>query len=105
MAFGLAEEDREGSLYHTWRSYDGAANLQISYRFKRVCFGLLNVTWFTQRQMQEALESTPGCEGIYPFVDDVVIAADTIDEMVKKLDAFMKFCADKNKSAYLPLPW
>jgi len=29
-------------------------------------------------------------------VDDVVIAADSIDEMVRKLEAFMRFCAEKN---------
>jgi transposase InsO family protein len=91
--FELAEEDRDKVAFIIPGDHTTAPQI---YRFKRVCFGLLNATWFTQRQLQEALEATEGCEGIYPFVDDVVIAADSIDEMVKKLEAFMKFCADKN---------
>ena len=91
--FELAEEDRDKVAFIIPGDHTTAPQI---YRFKRVCFGLLNATWFTQRQLQEALEQAEGCEGIYPFVDDVVIAADSIDEMVRKLEAFMKFCADKN---------
>jgi hypothetical protein len=91
--FELAEKDRDKVAFII--PGDETTAPQI-YRFKRVCFSLLNATWFTQRQLQEALEQAEGCEGIYPFVDDVVIAADTIDEMVRKLEAFMKFCRDKN---------
>jgi transposase InsO family protein len=58
--------------------------------------GLLNSTYHCQRSLQEALERFPGCQGIYPFVDDVVIAADTLDEMLEKLEAFMKFCSHYN---------
>jgi transposase InsO family protein len=91
--FELAEEDRDKVAFIIPGDHDTAPQI---YRFKRVCFGLLNATWFTQRQLQEALENTKGCEGIYPFVDDVVIAADTVDEMVAKLEAFMRFCEEKN---------
>ena len=91
--FELAEEDRDKVAFII--PGDAVTAPQI-YRFKRVCFGLLNATWFTQRQLQEALEQAEGCEGIYPFVDDVVLAADSVDEMVRKLEAFMKFCAEKN---------
>ena len=91
--FELAEEDRDKVAFIIPGDHTTAPQI---YRFKRVCFGLLNATWFTQRQLQEALEAAEGCEGIYPFVDDVVIATDTVEEMVAKLEAFMKFCADKN---------
>jgi hypothetical protein len=91
--FELAEEDRDKVAFII--PGDATTAPQI-YRFKRVCFGLLNATWFTQRQLQEALEQAEGCEGIYPFVDDVVLAADSVEEMVRKLEAFMKFCQDKN---------
>ena len=91
--FELAEEDRDKVAFII--PGDEVTAPQI-YRFKRVCFGLLNATWFTQRQLQEALEQAEGCEGIYPFVDDVVLAADSVDEMVRKLEAFMRFCQDKN---------
>ena len=56
----------------------------------------MNATYFCQRQLQEALERWPGCEGIFPFVDDIVIATDTLEEMLIKLDSFMKFCAFHN---------
>ena len=91
--FELAEEDRDKVAFII--PGDDMMAPQI-YRFKRVCFGLLNATWFTQRQLQEALEQTEGCEGIYPFVDDVVLAADSVEEMVRKLEAFMKFCQERN---------
>jgi len=61
-----------------------------------MCFGLLNAGYWSQRQLQEALEKFPGCTGIYPFVDDVVIASDTLEEHLEKLDAFMRFCKHWN---------
>jgi hypothetical protein len=57
-----------------------------------VAFGLMNATYFCQRQLQEALEQWPGCQGIFPFVDDIVIAADSVDEMCLKLESFCAFC-------------
>jgi hypothetical protein len=63
---------------------------------KRLAFGLMNATYFCQRQLQEALEKWPGCQGIFPFVDDIVIAADTLEEMCQKLESFCQFCQHYN---------
>jgi hypothetical protein len=56
----------------------------------------MNATYFCQRQLQEALEFWPGCIGIFPFVDYVVIASDTLEEHLQKLEAFMEFCKHYN---------
>ncbi len=91
--FEIAEEDRDKVAFIV-----PGDNLSppVMYRFKRVAFGLMNATYFCQRQLQEALEAWPGCEGIFPFVDDIVIAADDIDEMCVKLDSFCRFCEHHN---------
>ena len=91
--FELAEEDRDKVAFLV--PGDNMTPPQI-YRYRRVAMGLLNSTYHCQRSLQEALESFPGCQGIYPFVDDVVIAADTLEEMLEKLEAFMKFCSHYN---------
>lgn len=91
--FEIAEEDRDKVAFIV--PGDNLTPPQI-YRYKRVAFGLMNATYFCQRQLQEALEAWPGCEGIFPFVDDIVIATDTLEEMLIKLDSFMKFCASHN---------
>jgi len=91
--FELAEEDRDKMAFVV--PGDNLTPPQI-YRYKRVCFGALNATYFCQRQLQEALETFPGCHGIFPFVDDIVLAADTLEEMLDKLEAFMKFCKHYN---------
>jgi hypothetical protein len=66
------------------------------YQFKRMCFGLMNAGYWSQRQLQEALEKFEWCTGIYPFVDDIVIASDTLEEHLEKLEAFMRFCKFHN---------
>jgi transposase InsO family protein len=91
--FELAEEDRDKMAFVV--PGDNLTPPQI-YRYKRICFGALNATYFCQRQLQEALEVFPGCESIYPFVDDIVIFADDLDEMLMKLESFMKFCSFYN---------
>jgi len=91
--FEIAEEDKTKS--HSVVPGDNLTPPQI-YRYKRVAFGLMNATYFCQRQLQEALEQWPGCEGIFPFVDDIVIATDDLDEMLAKLDSFMQFCEHHN---------
>ena len=91
--FELAEEDRDKVAFLV--PGDNLTPPQI-YRYRRVAMGLLNSTYHCQRSLQEALERFPGCQGIYPFVDDVVIAADTLEEMLTKLEAFMKFCKHYN---------
>jgi hypothetical protein len=91
--FELAEEDRDKVAFLV--PGDMVTPPQI-YRYRRVAMGLLNSTYHCQRSLQEALERFPGCQGIYPFVDDVVIAADSLDEMLVKLEAFMRFCKHYN---------
>jgi transposase InsO family protein len=91
--FELSEEDRDKMAFVV--PGDNLTPPQI-YRYKRVCFGALNATYFCQRQLQEALEKFPGCESIFPFVDDIVIFADSLDEMLEKLESFMRFCAHHN---------
>jgi hypothetical protein len=91
--FELAEEDRDKMAFVV--PGDNLTPPQI-YRYKRVCFGALNATYFCQRQLQEALETFPGCESIYPFVDDIVLYADSLEEMLQKLEAFMLFCEHYN---------
>ena len=91
--FELDEEDRDKVAFLV--PGDNMTPPQI-YRYRRVAMGLLNSTYHCQRSLQEALERFPGCQGIYPFVDDVVIAADTLEEMLIKLEAFMKFCKQYN---------
>jgi transposase InsO family protein len=91
--FELAEEDRDKMAFVV--PGDNFTPPQI-YRYKRVCFGALNATYFCQRQLQEALEVFPGCESIYPFVDDIVLFADSLEEMLQKLESFMLFCRHHN---------
>ncbi len=91
--FDIAEEDREKVAFII--PGDGATPPQI-YQWKKMCFGLLNAGYWSQRQLQEALEKFKGCEGIYPFVDDIVIATDTLEEHLEKLESFMKFCEHHN---------
>jgi hypothetical protein len=67
-----------------------------TYQWKRMCFGLLNAGYWSQRQLQEALERFDGCTGIYPFMDDIVIASDTLQEHLEKIEAFMRFCKHHN---------
>ena len=91
--FEIAEEDRDKVAFIV--PGDNLTPPQI-YRYKRVAFGLMNATYFCQRKLQEALETWPGCAGIFPFVDDIVIGAETLDEMLVKLEAFMQFCKHYN---------
>lgn len=91
--FDIAPEDREKTAFII--PGDNIKPPQI-YQWKRMCFGLLNAGYWSQRQLQEALEKFEGCEGIYPFVDDIVIATDTLEEHLQKLEAFMKFCKHHN---------
>ncbi len=91
--FEIAEEDREKVAFVI--PGDNLSPPQI-FQWKKMCFGLLNAGYWSQRQLQEALEKFEGCTGIFPFVDDVVIASDTLEEHLEKLDAFMRFCKHYN---------
>jgi transposase InsO family protein len=91
--FEIAEEDRDKVAFVV--PGDSLTPPQI-YRYKRVAFGLMNATYFCQRQLQEALETWPGCTGIFPFVDDIVIGSDNLEEHLLQLESFMKFCQHYN---------
>jgi hypothetical protein len=91
--FEIAPEDRDKVAFVI--PGDNISPPQI-YQWKRMCFGLLNAGYWSQRQLQEALERFDGCTGIYPFVDDIVIASDTLQEHLEKIEAFMKFCRHHN---------
>jgi hypothetical protein len=91
--FDIAEEDREKVAFVI--PGDGLTPPQM-FQWRKMCFGLLNAGYWSQRQLQEALEKFEGCGGIYPFVDDIVIASDTLEEHLEKLEAFMKFCEHYN---------
>lgn len=91
--FEIAPEDREKVAFVI--PGDNLSPPQM-FQWKKMCFGLLNAGYWSQRQLQEALENFDGCMGIYPFVDDVVIASDTLEEHLEKLDAFMRFCKHHN---------
>ena len=91
--FEIAPEDREKVAFVI--PGDNISPPQM-FQWKKMCFGLLNAGYWSQRQLQEALEKFDGCTGIYPFVDDVVIASDTLEEHLEKLDAFMRFCKHYN---------
>ena len=62
------------------------------YCYTRICFGLTNAPFFTQRALQQALAKTPGCEGIINWIDDIVFGADDTEEMLTKLRALLEFC-------------
>jgi len=62
------------------------------YCYTRICFGLTNAPFFTQRALQQALAKTPGCEGIINWIDDIVFGADDTAEMLAKLRALLEFC-------------
>ena len=87
--FEIAEEDRDKVAFVI--PGDNLTPPQI-YRYKRVAFGLMNATYFCQRQLQEALETWPGCQSIFPFVDDIVIGSDNLAEHLLQLESFMEFC-------------
>ena len=91
--FEIAEEDREKVAFII--PGDNISPPQM-FQWKRMCFGLLNAGYWSQRQLQEALERFEGCTGIYPFVDDIVIASDTLEEHLEKIEALMKFCKFHN---------
>ena len=62
------------------------------WRYKRLTFGLVNASFWAQKQLAEALAAYPGCETLRNFIDDICIGANTVDEMVVKVTALMEFC-------------
>ena len=66
------------------------------WRYKRLTFGLVNASFWAQRQLAEALAKFPGCESLRNFIDDICVGANTIEEMARKVTALMEFCKHFN---------
>jgi hypothetical protein len=66
------------------------------WRYKRLTFGVVNASFWAQRQLAEALSKFPGCESLRNFIDDICFGANTIKELCEKTDALMKFCQHYN---------
>jgi hypothetical protein len=66
------------------------------WRYKRLTFGLVNASFWAQKQLAEALASYPGCETLRNFIDDICIGANSVAEMVQKVTALMEFCKHYN---------
>ena len=91
--FDLAEESRD--LVAFLVPGDDEHPPQI-WRYKRLTFGLVNASFWAQRQLAEALEKFPGCESLRNFIDDICVGANTIEEMARKVTALMEFCQHYN---------
>ena len=91
--FDLAEECRDLMAFLV--PGDDAHPPQI-WRYKRLTFGLVNASFWAQRQLAEALAKYPGCESLRNFIDDICVGANTVEEMARKVTALMEFCSHYN---------
>ena len=91
--FELAEECRDMTAFLVPGDKDHAPQI---WRFKRMIFGLVNGSFYAQKQLQEALATFPGCQGIKNFIDDCCIGANTVQELCEKVKNFMLFCKHYN---------
>lgn len=66
------------------------------WRYKRLTFGVVNASFWAQRQLAEALAKFPGCESLRNFIDDICFGANTISELCEKTKALMEFCTFYN---------
>ena len=66
------------------------------WRYKRLTFGLVNASFWAQRQLAEAMAKYPGCESLRNFIDDICVGANSLDEMARKVTALMEFCQHYN---------
>jgi hypothetical protein len=75
--FELAEECKDMTAFLVPGDKDHAPQI---WRFRRMIFGLVNGSFFAQKQLQEALATWPGCRGIKNFIDDccIVVACEGI---------------------------
>jgi hypothetical protein len=62
------------------------------WRYKRLTFGVVNASFWAQRQLAEALAKFPGCETLRNFIDDICFGANSVKEMCDKIRALMEFC-------------
>ncbi len=91
--FELAEESRDLTAFLVPGDKDHAPQI---WRFKRMIFGLVNGSFYAQKQLQEALAKWPGCQGIKNFIDDCCIGASSVQELCDKVRSFMLFCKHHN---------
>ena len=66
------------------------------WRYKRLTFGVVNASFWAQRQLAEALAKFPGCESLRNFIDDICFGANSIKELCDKTRALMEFCQHYN---------
>ena len=91
--FELAEDCKDMTAFLVPGDKDHAPQI---WRFRRMIFGLVNGSFYAQKQLQEALAKWPGCQGIKNFIDDCCIGANTIQELCDKVRHFMLFCKHYN---------
>lgn len=91
--FELAEECKDMTAFLVPGDKDHAPQI---WRFKRMIFGLVNGSFYAQKQLQEALATWPGCQGIKNFIDDCCIGANSVQELCDKVRSFMQFCKHHN---------
>ena len=91
--FDLAEDCRDMTAFLVPGDKDHAPQI---WRFKRMIFGLVNGSFYAQKQLQEALATWPGCQGIKNFIDDCCIGANSVQELCDKVRSFMQFCKHYN---------
>ncbi len=91
--FELAEECKDTTAFLVPGDKDHAHQI---WRFKRMIFGLVNGSFYAQKQLQEALATWPGCQGIKNFIDDCCIGANSVQELCDKVRSFMLFCKHHN---------
>jgi transposase InsO family protein len=91
--FELAEDCKDMTAFLVPGDKDHAPQI---WRFKRMIFGLVNGSFYAQKQLQEALATWPGCQGIKNFIDDCCIGANTVQELCEKVKSFMLFCKHYN---------
>jgi hypothetical protein len=91
--FDLAEDCRDMTAFLVPGDKDHAPQI---WRFKRMIFGLVNGSFYAQKQLQEALATWPGCQGIKNFIDDCCIGANSVQELCDKVRSFMLFCKHYN---------
>ena len=91
--FELAEDCRDMTAFLVPGDKNHAPQI---WRFKRMIFGLVNGSFYAQKQLQEALSMWPGCQGIKNFIDDCCIGANSVQELCDKVRSFMLFCKHHN---------
>ena len=91
--FELAEECRDMMAFLI---PGDESNPPEIWRYKRLTFGVVNASFWAQRQLAEALAKFPGCESLRNFIDDICFGANSVSELCAKTRALMQFCKHYN---------